>query len=111
MAPTLPAGSTTRTSGPRWGLGLAYCRKRPEVDRLIQAEVDPVATHEEAGAKGGRGNKASNIVKSFRGNHSTYALKRLKRDRPDLFRKVVDGLFGNGAFVAVGLFIARITRL
>jgi hypothetical protein len=48
---------------------------------LIPAEVQPADTHSEAGAKGGRGKKASDNITSFRGNAPTYALRRLKRDR------------------------------
>ena len=80
----------------------AYCRKRPEVDRLIRAEVDPEPAH----GRHGRGRPAPNRVDNVNskgGNKSTYALKRLKRDRPDLFRKVVDGkLSANAAAIEAG---------
>lgn len=69
-----------------------YCRKEPEIERLVMAEVEPEATHAQAGAKGGRGKKASDNITSFqRGTSAIYLLKRLKRDRPDLFEQVLDG--------------------
>jgi hypothetical protein len=69
----------------------AYCRRHDDVRRLIEAAVDPLDTRVDAGAKGGRGNKASDNVTSFRGNSATYTLKRLKRDRPDLLERVTAG--------------------
>lgn len=83
---------------------LAYCRKHPEVQRLIKAEVDQPDTPEEAGAKGGRGNKATDNISGFsHGTSSAYALKRLKRDAPELFRKVVDGeMSANAAAIEAG---------
>jgi hypothetical protein len=81
---------------------LAYCRKHPKVARLIKREVDPLATMAEAGAQGGRGNKASSITTSFdRG--ATYTLKRLKRDHQGLFDRVVSGeLSANAAAIEAG---------
>jgi hypothetical protein len=49
----------------------AFCRKAPEVERLILAEMEPGQTLSEAGAKGGRGHKASDNVTGFRGNSSS----------------------------------------
>ena len=49
--------------------------------------TDPV----ERGKMGGRGHKASNNITSFRGTDPTYALARLKRDRPDLLERVKSG--------------------
>ncbi|NCC04989.1 MAG: hypothetical protein EOM37_13330 [Proteobacteria bacterium] len=52
----------------------------------------------EAGALGGRGNKASDNVTSFdRGNRSDYILARLERDRPDILNE-----FHQGVLVARG---------
>jgi hypothetical protein len=69
---------------------------------LIQAEVRPAKTPAEAGAMGGRGHKAADNVRSF-GNNPTYALRRLKRDRPDLAERVVAGeLSANAAAIEAG---------
>lgn len=79
----------------------AYCRKHEKVARLIDAEVDKQPTKAEAGAKGGRGKKAVCNTKSFAG--ATYILKRLKRDRPDLFARVIAGeLSANAAAIEAG---------
>jgi hypothetical protein len=71
----------------------AFCIKHDDVRRLIDEAVDPapLVDYSEAGAKGGRGNKASDNITGFRGTDPTYTLKRLKRDRPDLAEKVVRG--------------------
>ena len=82
-----------------------YCRKQPDIVELILAEMNPGATHAEAGAKGGRGNKASDNVTGFsgRGNSAIYTLKRLKRDRPDLFEQVIGGIMSpNAAAIEAG---------
>ena len=81
-----------------------HCRKHPEVYRLLLAEIEKGATHSEAGAKGGRGKKAGDNVTSFkRGNGALYTLKRLKRDRPDLFQVVLGGgMTANAAAIEAG---------
>lgn len=84
---------------PQWeGLGVPlhrlcdWCHDRPEVVRLIQTSVPEMPTHAEAGAKGGRANKAGDDVTSFgRGNSTAYLAARLKRDRPDLLAEVAEG--------------------
>lgn len=82
---------------------LAICRKRPDVQRLIKKEMDAQPTHAEAGSKGGRGHKAAYNVRSLSGNASTYILKRLKRDRPDLAEKVIAGVMSaNAAAIKAG---------
>ena len=82
---------------------LAYCRKQADVQKLIMSEVDEQPTHADAGAKGGRGHKAGDIVTSFRGNGRTHTLKRLKRDAPALFSRVVAGeLSANAAAIEAG---------
>jgi hypothetical protein len=94
---------------PRWrGLEssiddlLAYCRKREDVQKLIKSEVDPPRecrrpTKEESISK------CDNITLTDRGTSSTYALKRLKRDAPELFAEVVEGrLSANKAAIRAG---------
>src|SRR5262245_24388514 len=40
----------------------AFCRKHPEIQRSILNAMDKQPTHADAGAQGGRGNKASDNV-------------------------------------------------
>lgn len=81
-----------------------FCRKHPEIERLVMAEVEAQPTHADAGAKGGRGKKASSNATGFTQERgATYTLKRLKRDRPDLFQQVLDGeLSANKAAIEAG---------
>src|SRR5262245_40633013 len=55
--------------------------------------VPETKTHKEAGAMDGRGEKATGNTSSFTqdGVTRTYALSRLKRDRPDLAERVIAG--------------------
>src|SRR5262249_45346602 len=93
-----------------WGLGTTidelrhYCRKRSDVVELMLREMEPGATHAQAGAQGGRGRKAGDNVTSFkRGNSALYTLKRLKRDRRDLFEQVLGGtMSANEAAIEAG---------
>lgn len=93
-----------------WGLEssieelIAYCRNAPDVQQLIREQVSAASTRSEAGAKGGRGNKAVGNTRCFdEANTATYALRRLKRDRPDLAEKVVAGaLSAHAAAVEAG---------
>lgn len=64
---------------------LSYCRREPEVQTLIRAEVEAVPAHGEVG----RGRGSNTISNDERG--ATYALRRLKRDNPDLAEQVVKG--------------------
>jgi len=89
-----------------WGLEssidelLAYCRKHEEAQRLIKAEIQPLPAHGEIG--GGHSGRADNI-RSDHGTNPTYALKRLKRDRPDLAEKVIAGeMSANRAAIEAG---------
>jgi len=64
----------------------AFCRKHPEVLKLIKREIRRAHSHAEAGAKGGRGVKANDNIISFngRGTGEDYTIARLKGIRPDL---------------------------
>jgi len=74
----------------------AFCRKRDDVRQLIDAEIGPAPDHV------GRGHSSDNVTPN-RGNNPTYALKRLKRDRPDLAAKVIAGeLSANAAAIQAG---------
>lgn len=71
--------------------------------------MPPLATHAEAGAKGGRGNKASDNVTSFRGDNSTsarghsasYIVARLKRDHPEIAEALARGEFPSARAAAI----------
>jgi hypothetical protein len=54
--------------------------------------VPALATHAEAGAKGGRGKKAPDNVSIF-GNSATYLVRRLKRDHPEIAEALARGEF------------------
>jgi hypothetical protein len=86
---------------------LVYCRKRPEVERLIRAELPALTEHGEIGGGHSRGD---NITSGARGTSPTYALRRLKRDRPDLAERVVNGeLSANSAAIEAGFRKPTIT--
>jgi hypothetical protein len=71
----------------------------------LAQDVKPELTHEQAGALGGRGKKASNNVNSFRrkGNSARYTIARLKRDHQDLAARVIAGeLSANAAAIKAG---------
>jgi hypothetical protein len=69
-----------------------------EVDRLTaqtmanDPEVKALDSHQEAGAKGGRGKKANGDTKSFpQPGTVPHRIRRLKRDAPDLNARVAAG--------------------
>ena len=78
----------------------AFCRKREDVRQLIDAAVGAMPQH---GEIGGGHTRPDNVRSAAFGNNPTYALKRLKRDRPDLADKVVRGeLSANAAAIKAG---------
>jgi hypothetical protein len=84
-----------------WGLEssvddlLAFCRKRPDVQAMIKAEIGAVGQH-----GGDRKEQGSNTTLD-RG--ATYTLRRLKRDRPDLAAQVIAGkLTAHAAAIEAG---------
>ena len=77
---------------------LLYCRKHPEVAELIRREVGAAAEH---GANQHRGGDSVATSSDDRG--ATYALRRLKRDHPELAEKVVSGkLSAHAAAIEAG---------
>jgi hypothetical protein len=77
---------------------LLYCRKHPEVAELIRREVGDAAEHGKLG-RGRAGDRAGNASS----NDATYALRRLKRDHPELAEKVVAGkLSAHAAAIEAG---------
>lgn len=94
------------------GLGLRYadlirfCEDRPAVARLLKAEH---AALSEPGAPEGNTNRANKVAtvnvedEPKGGNGSGYTMRRLKRDAPELFDRVVSGeLSPNAAARAAG---------
>jgi len=69
---------------------IRYCEDDEEAVRLIRGEVPAAGEH---GNGPGRGNKRGDNITSFnsRGTQADYTLARLKRDRPDLAKDVIDG--------------------
>jgi hypothetical protein len=94
------------------GNSALYTLKRLKRDRRSKAfQSDNVKLKNKGGRfgiyahghRGGRGKKASDNVTSFRGTSVLYTLKRLKRDRPDLFQQVIGGkLSANAAAIQAG---------
>ncbi len=74
-----PAAQETRVPGILEAAAPAGSPADPNVPQL--------ATHAEAGAKGGRGNKADANSKSFGSTHASYIVRRLKRDHPKIAAK------------------------
>jgi len=78
-----------------------YCRKEPEVQTMIKAEIG------EAGKQGGTGanqySKERNTQLATEGQTANRNLKRLKRDRPDLAEEVIAGrISANAAAIQAG---------
>lgn len=67
---------------------MAFCRKRPDVISLMDAELEPARGHRGSTSEERR-DRDDNII-SIQGTAATYTLKRLKRDAPELYRRVVD---------------------
>jgi hypothetical protein len=86
---------------------LALCRKSDDVQKLIRAEVAPASKRGRPKAEDA-GNVSNRNIKG--GTGSTYTLRRLKRDRPDLAAKVIAGkMSANAAAVAAGFRVPSIT--
>lgn len=81
---------------------IRYCEDDAEAVRLIRAEMPQVGEH---GNGPGRGNKRPDNIMSFNnyGTSAAHALARLKRDRPDLAKDVIDGTMSpNAAAIKAG---------
>lgn len=87
-----------------WGLEstvddlIAYCRNAPEVQQQIRLEMGKLPAH---GEIGGGHSRDSNTTSDDRG--ATYALRRLKRDAPELAAQVIAGeISANAAAIQAG---------
>ncbi len=87
-----------------WSRLVLYCEHDEECRALLLGQVGEQPTRSDAGAKGGRGNKATDNISSFKhGTDPTYTLARLKRDAPDLAKMVIDGdISANAAAIQAG---------
>jgi hypothetical protein len=82
-----------------------------KIEAIIKADVESLALFREAMVEGHGGDRKTINIKSDnvtldpveRGNSKSYTVSRLKRDRPDLFGKVVAGeLSANKAAIEAG---------
>ena len=96
-----------------WGLEcpidrmVDYCKYSESCTKLLLSEVPALAKNGEIGR--GR-NSCNNITANSRGNDSTYTLKRLKRDHPELANAVINGeLSANAAAIQAGFRKPSIT--
>jgi hypothetical protein len=73
-----------------------------------KAEGEPLS-HQDAGALGGRGNKASNNITGFsdRGTSATYLARRLKRDAPEVFSRLEQGEYKSVRAAAIEAGIVK----
>jgi hypothetical protein len=86
-----------------WDKLIRYCEDDAECRAMLLEQVEPAKTHQEAGAKGGRGKKATDNNKSFNGDSQQYLIARLKRDNPQLAESVIRGeLTAHAAALAAG---------
>jgi hypothetical protein len=77
-----------------------YCRKQPIIQRLILEAMEPGRA--DGGDRRSKDFQPDNVSLKY-GNSAIYTLKRLKRDRPDLFQQVLGGaLSANAAAIEAG---------
>lgn len=79
-----------------------HCRKHPEIYKLLLAEIEPGRA--DGGDRRSKDFQVDNIkLKTGGGTSALYTLKRLKRDRPDLFQVVLGGgMSPNAAAIEAG---------
>jgi len=78
---------------------LLYCRKHTDVAELIRREVGAMPAHGEIGG----GHSRDSVATSGDDRGATYALRRLKRDHPELAEMVVAGkLSAHAAAIEAG---------
>ena len=83
-----------------WERLMLYCEHDPECRALLLGQVDPLAGHGEIG----KGRRRDGNANSKHQNDQTYILSRLKRDRPDLARQVIDGaISAHAAAIEAGI--------
>lgn len=99
-----------------WGLEtpyermLKYCEHKPDTYALLLRELPEITGHGEIGNGRSRADNISSTSEPKHGTGSTYTLRRLKRDRPDLARQVIDGLMtANAAAIAAGIRLKTVS--
>jgi hypothetical protein len=78
-------------------------RDHPDVQRLVLEAMEPEREHRRP-TEEERVNKGDNVTFTGRGNSALYTLKRLKRDRPDLFQQAPQNRCGTGTSEALPVF-------
>jgi hypothetical protein len=73
----------------------------------LHGERAALATSAEAGAKGGRGNKAIDNIKSFGGTSAAYLAARLQRDFPEIAKGLAKGKFKSVRAAAIEAGIVK----
>lgn len=88
-----------------WGLEtpfddlVYFCRKDKECVRLLEANRGELLPN----GKAGNGRSFDNVKPTQGGNSADYTKLRLKRDRPDLYERVINGdLTANAAAIKAG---------
>ena len=82
--------------------------RHPEIASELRTLIPPLDTFQEAGAKGGRGNKARNMITGFRGTASTYLTRRIARDHPDIHERMQSGEFRSVRQAAIEAGIVKV---
>jgi len=77
--------------------------RNPDLARALHREIDqPLPEHGEIG-RGRERDRGDNITSTDRGTSDDYTRRRLRRDRPDLYERVVEGeLSANAAAIEAG---------
>ena len=90
---------------------LLICRKRPDVQTALRAEIEPISANGTNQHNQDEGvtlsppheHKKNSKPKKSRGNSTIYTIGRLKRDRPDIAARVVSGdISANAGAVEAG---------
>ena len=80
LADAAPRAGATQDAGS--GLLLTWCRNEPKVQAMIREQIGAVGEH--GGDRKGKNQDRNANLMCERSDTATYAIARLKRDRPDL---------------------------
>ena len=87
--------------------GKGYAEARSAQERAKNPKR--IATKAEAGAKGGRGNKAADNISSFsHGTGADYLTARIARDRPDILERMKAGEYRSVRQAAIEAGIVKV---
>jgi hypothetical protein len=90
------------------GLTHQQLTKRLAQDLAADPNVPPLDTHAEAGAKGGRGNKADSNTTSFIDRGASYLVRRLKRDYPEIAEALARGEIPSARAAGIAAGIVKV---